>query len=81
MIYFRCKKLVFYNEGGKTQAQAAQRGIRCPIPGNIAGQVGWCSGQSDLVEDVYLYCRGLGLHDLKAKHSFFVSILYFDECL
>jgi len=38
---------VFYNEGGETLSQVAQRGGRCPIPGNIQGQVGWGSEQPD----------------------------------
>ncbi|KAK4824080.1 hypothetical protein QYF61_010591 [Mycteria americana] len=29
------RKTFFYNEGGETLAQVAQRGGRCPIPGNI----------------------------------------------
>ena len=32
----------------------AQRGGRCPIPGNIQGQVGQGSEQPDLIEDVDL---------------------------
>ncbi|KAK4814152.1 hypothetical protein QYF61_009199, partial [Mycteria americana] len=31
----RYKEEIFYNEGGETLAQVAQRGGRCPIPGNI----------------------------------------------
>jgi len=34
---------------------------RCPIPGNIQGQVGWGSEQPDLVEDVPAYSKGVGL--------------------
>jgi len=34
-----------YDEGGETLAQVAQRDGRCPIPGNIQGQVGWGSAQ------------------------------------
>ncbi|KAK4822058.1 hypothetical protein QYF61_008867, partial [Mycteria americana] len=51
------KEEIFYNEGGEALAQVAQRGGRCPIPGNIQGQVGWGSEQPDLVEDVPAYCR------------------------
>ncbi|KAK4822678.1 hypothetical protein QYF61_019547 [Mycteria americana] len=40
------------------------RGGRCPIPGNIQGQVGRGSEQPDLVEDVPAHCRGVGLDDL-----------------
>jgi len=52
-------------KGGETLAQVAQRGGRCPIPGNIKGQVGRNYEQSDLVEDVPAYCREGGLDDLK----------------
>ncbi|KAK4829690.1 LOW QUALITY PROTEIN: hypothetical protein QYF61_006065 [Mycteria americana] len=31
---------IVYDEGGETLEQVAQRGSRCPIPGNIQGQVG-----------------------------------------
>ena len=34
-----------------------REGGRCPIPGNIQGQVGWGSEQPDLVEDVPAHCR------------------------
>ena len=53
----------FYNESGETLAQVAQRGGRCPIPGNTQGQVGWGPEQPDLVEDVSACCRGVGLDD------------------
>ncbi|KAK4829983.1 hypothetical protein QYF61_008114 [Mycteria americana] len=48
----RYKEEIFHNEGGETLVQVAQRGGRCPIPGNIQGQVGRGSEQPDLVEDV-----------------------------
>ncbi|KAK4813719.1 hypothetical protein QYF61_020926 [Mycteria americana] len=35
------RKKFFYNEGGDTLAQVAQRGGRCPIPGNSQGQKIW----------------------------------------
>jgi len=38
--------------------QVAQIGGRCPIPGNIEGQVGRGSEQLDLVIDVPACCRG-----------------------
>jgi len=41
-------------------AQVAQRGGRCPIPGNIQSQVGWGSEHPDLAEDVPAHCRGVG---------------------
>ena len=56
-IQARYKEEIFYNEGGETLEQVAQRGGRGPIPGNIQGQVGWGSEQPDLVEDVPAYCR------------------------
>lgn len=37
----------------------AQRGGRCPIPGNIQGQMGQDSEVPDLVEDVPAHCRGV----------------------
>lgn len=45
----------FYSEGSGTLEEAAQRGGRCPIPGNIQGQAGHGSQQPDLVEDVPAY--------------------------
>ena len=42
----------------------AQRGGRCPMAGNIQGQVRQGSEQLDLVEDVPAHCRGVGLDDL-----------------
>jgi len=51
----------FYNEGGETLAQVAQRGGRWPIPGNIPGQVGWGSELPNPVEDVPGHCREVGL--------------------
>ena len=50
---------MLYNEGGKTLEQVAQRGGRCPMAGNVQGQVGQGSEQPDLVEDVPAHCRGL----------------------
>jgi len=58
------RKKLFYNEGGGTQAQVAQRRDRCPIPGNIQGQVGQGSEQPDLVEDVPAPCSRVALGDL-----------------
>ena len=52
------------NEDGETLEQANKRGCRCSIPGNIRGQVGRGSEQSDIVEDVPGPCRGVGLNDL-----------------
>jgi len=48
----------FYTEDGEPLEQVAQRCGRCPIPGNIQGQVGQGSEQPVLVEDVPAHCRG-----------------------
>ena len=53
-------KVNWYYMGGETLAQIAQRGGRCPTPGNIQGQAGQRSEQPDLVEDVPAYGRELG---------------------
>ena len=47
-----CKVKIFYNEGVETLEQVAQRGGRCPMPGNIQSQVGRVSEQPDVIEDV-----------------------------
>ncbi|GAB0180784.1 hypothetical protein GRJ2_000543700 [Grus japonensis] len=57
----------FYNEGGETLEQVAQRGSRSrdvPITGNIQGQAGQGSEPPNLVEDVPAHCREVGLDDL-----------------
>jgi len=53
-----------YYECGETLAQVAQRGGRCPIPGNIQGRAGQVAEQPDLVEDVPAYWRVSELDDL-----------------
>lgn len=40
---------MFYHESGEVLAQFAQRGGRCPVPGNIQGQVRQGFEQSDQV--------------------------------
>jgi len=45
-------------------AQVAQKGGRCPVPGNIQGQVGRGSKPPELVEDVPAHCRGVELGDI-----------------
>jgi len=40
------------------------KGGRCPIPGNIQGQVRWGSEQPDVVVDVPAHCREIGLDGL-----------------
>ena len=52
---------LFYNQGGEALAQVAQRGGGCPIPGDIQGQAGWGSEQSDEAIDVPVHCSGVGL--------------------
>jgi len=58
-IQTRYKEDIIYNECGETLAQVAERGGRCPIPGNIPGQVGQGSEQPDPLEGVPAHCRGL----------------------
>ncbi|PKU34471.1 pol- hypothetical protein [Limosa lapponica baueri] len=72
------RKKFVYDEGGETLAQVNQRGGRCPIPGNIQGQVGWGSEQPDLVEDVPAHCRGLDWMTFKGS---FESKLFYDSML
>jgi len=48
----------------ETLAQVAQRGSRCPVHGNVQGQIGQGSERPGLVEDVPAHCRGVGLDDL-----------------
>jgi len=40
------KEEILYSEGGEALAQVAQRGGRCPTPGNLQGQV----GRSNLIQ-------------------------------
>lgn len=51
----RHKEDIFYDEGSGTLEEVAQRGSRCPIPGNTHGQAGCGSRQPDPVEDVLAY--------------------------
>lgn len=44
-------------------AQAAQRGCRCPIPGEMPGEVGWDPRQPDLLAGHPAHSRGLELDD------------------
>jgi len=53
----RQKEKILPWEGGEALAQVAQRGGRCPIPGNIPSQAGWGSEQPDPAEDVPAHCR------------------------
>jgi len=58
------RKIFFYHEGCETLAQVAQRGGRCPNPGNVQGQEQWGFEQAGLVEDFPAHCREVGLDDL-----------------
>jgi len=58
------KQDIFYDEGGGTVEQVAQRGSGDPIPGKIQGQVGRGPEQPDLVKDVPAHCREGGLDEL-----------------
>ena len=44
--------------------QVAQRCVGSPISGDIQGQIGWGSEQSDLIVVVTIHCRGVGLEYL-----------------
>ncbi|KAK4825521.1 hypothetical protein QYF61_000034 [Mycteria americana] len=68
-------------EGGETLAQVAQRGGRCPIPGNIQGQVGRGSEQPDLVEDVPAHRKGVGLGRHPEVQSIIPHPLLSRKCL
>ena len=46
------------SKDSETLAEVAQRSGRCPVSGNIQGQVGWGYGQPDGVEDVPADCGG-----------------------
>jgi len=60
----RYKQDIFYNMGGQTLEQVAQRGGTHPTPGNVQGQAGRCPKQLDLAEGVPTHCRVVGLDDL-----------------
>ena len=44
--------------------QVAQRGGGCPIPGDIHGQAGLASEQSDLAVGIHVHCWRVGPDDL-----------------
>ena len=58
------KKSFTIGKGSESLAKVAQRGSRCPIPGDIQGQDEWHSGQPDIAVGVPVHCRGVGLDDL-----------------
>ena len=53
-----CDSVILWFCGGETLEQVAQTGGRCPIPGNVQGQVGCGSQQYGLVEDVPAHWAG-----------------------
>lgn len=59
---------MFYCENGETLQKVSQRGGRCPTPGNLHGQAGQGSEQSNLVEDFPALARfplqSVGLDEL-----------------
>jgi len=62
----RCQGEALYCESGEMLEEAAQIGSRCPIPGDVQGQVGWSPGQPSLVLNVEVcgpVLKGLELHD------------------
>ena len=52
---------IFYEEGGEKLGRVAQKSCGCPVMGSVQGQVGWGFEQIDLVEDVPVHGRGVGL--------------------
>lgn len=71
--------LVFCNDDGEALALIAQKRDRHPILGNVQGQVGQGSVQSDLVKDVSVHCRGVKLWHLKGSFKlklFYDSMIY-----
>jgi len=58
-IKTRYKEEFFYHKGGDTLEGVAQSGSGGLFPGNIQGQVAWCSEQHGLFEDIPAHCRGL----------------------
>lgn len=58
------KEETFCSEDGETLLQVPQRGGKCPISGNVPGQVGQATDQANLV-DVPVCCRGIGLEGFK----------------
>jgi len=65
-MFFVCFFLTV--KGSEALAQVAQRSGGCPCPRDIQGQAGQGSEQHlDLVADVPVHCRGVGLHDLQSS--------------
>jgi len=59
------RKVSFYSEGSEAQEQATQRDDGCPISGHFECKAGPSPWQPDLVVNVPVHCRGVGLGDLK----------------
>lgn len=57
------KEEIFQNESVEMLEQVAQRGGGCSIPGSIQIQAWAGSEHPDLVEDVHIYFRRVGLDD------------------
>ena len=58
--------------------QVAQRGDRCPIPGNIQSQVGQGSEQPDLVEDVPAHGRTRWSLKVPSNPNHSTSLWFYD---
>lgn len=50
--------------GGEALVQVDQGGGRCPVPGNIPGQIEWDYEQPDLRKDVLAHCSGVESDEL-----------------
>lgn len=53
-----------FNKPSPKLAQGAQRSSGCPIPGDMQGQTGPGSEQSDLAVDVLVHCKGVELNNV-----------------
>ena len=58
------RKKIFHDKSSEEQEQVAQRCDGYSIPGNIQSWAGWDSEQPDLVVDVPVHCKGVGLEGL-----------------
>ena len=61
-------------EGGETLEQVAQRGSRCPIPGNIQGQVG--QGSEQTWSSWRCPCSAVGLGYMAFRGPFQPKLFY-----
>jgi len=69
-----------YIEDGETLAQVAQRGGRCPVPGNVQGQVGRGSEQPDGVKMSRLTAGGWAGWHLKVPSNTIHSMVLHHPC-